>query len=93
MPYHEGMSESESPKAIEPVVEVVEKAPPSTGRGILALVGGLIGGLYLLNPTAGLIELIPDNVPIIGNLDEAAATALLIFAIREVGRNLFPDKD
>ena len=32
-----------------------------------------VGILYLLNPTAGLIELIPDNLPLVGNLDEAAA--------------------
>lgn len=82
------------PGGLRPAVEVVEKgAPPSTGRGLLAIVGGLIGGIYLLNPTAGLFELIPDNLPIVGNLDEAAATALLIFAIREIGRSFFPDKD
>ena len=32
-----------------------------------------VGLVYLLNPTAGLIELIPDNFPLVGNLDEAAA--------------------
>ena len=32
-----------------------------------------VGFLYLLNPTAGIIELIPDNLPLVGNLDEAAA--------------------
>lgn len=37
----------------------------------------VVGIVYLLNPTAGIIELIPDNFPIIGNLDEAAAGLLL----------------
>ena len=37
----------------------------------------LIGIVYLLNPTAGVIELIPDNLPLVGNLDEAAAALLV----------------
>ena len=45
---------------------------------------GLISLIYIINPTAGLLELIPDNAPFIGNLDEFAASALLIKAIRVV---------
>lgn len=37
----------------------------------------VVGLVYLLNPTAGIIELIPDNFPLVGNLDEAAAGLLL----------------
>jgi uncharacterized membrane protein YkvA (DUF1232 family) len=37
----------------------------------------LIGAVYLLNPTAGIIEIIPDNLPLVGNLDEAAAALLV----------------
>jgi len=37
----------------------------------------IIGLIYLLNPGSGVIELIPDNIPIIGNLDEAAAAFLV----------------
>lgn len=52
-----------------------------------ALVGlaGLVSAIYLLNPTAGLLELIPDNLPIVGNLDEAAAVALLISCLTYFG--------
>lgn len=50
-------------------------------RGVLAV---LIGAIYLLNPTAGFLELIPDITPFIGNLDEAGATALLLYGINEV---------
>ncbi|MBZ0296407.1 MAG: DUF1232 domain-containing protein [Anaerolineae bacterium] len=32
----------------------------------------LVAGIYLINPTAGILEFIPDNLPLIGNLDEAA---------------------
>lgn len=37
----------------------------------------IIGVVYLLNPTAGVIEFIPDNLPLVGNLDEAAAALLV----------------
>jgi len=43
---------------------------------------GVIALIYLINPTAGVIEFIPDNIPIVGNLDEFAASALLIKAIK-----------
>jgi hypothetical protein len=39
--------------------------------------------VYIINPTFGVFEFIPDNWPLIGNLDEAGATALLIWAINE----------
>ncbi len=41
---------------------------------------------YLLNLTGGIIE-IPDNLPIVGNLDEAGVTALMIKLINDL-RNL-----
>jgi|TARA_B110000438_G_scaffold272090_1_gene290519 uncharacterized membrane protein YkvA (DUF1232 family) len=53
----------------------------------VALVG-LASLIYLLNPTAGLFELIPDNFPLIGNLDEATACALALAALRYFGLDL-----
>ncbi len=50
------------------------------------LLGLMVGGLYLLNPTAGLFELIPDNLPVIGNLDEVAAMALFAGCWRSLQR-------
>lgn len=46
--------------------------------------------IYLLNPTAGIFEIIPDNVPLIGNLDEAAALATLLMCLKYFGFEL-PD--
>ena len=46
---------------------------------------GCIAGLYLMNPSLGFFELIPDVVPFIGNLDEGAATALLLMCLRYFG--------
>ena len=56
--------------------------------GIFAL--GVFCALYLLNPTAGFFELIPDTLPLIGNLDEAAAVATLLMCLRYFGFEL-PD--
>lgn len=39
---------------------------------------GVLCVLYLMNLLFGTVELIPDNVPIFGNLDEAGATAILL---------------
>ena len=49
---------------------------------------GLLSVLYLLNPTAGVFEILPDNLPFIGNLDEAAAVALLLMCLRYFGIEL-----
>lgn len=57
-------------------------------KKFLVAVSGLLGMLYLINPTAGVFELIPDNLPIIGNLDEAAAAALVLAALRYYGIDL-----
>lgn len=52
------------------------------------LLVGLLALIYLLNPTAGVFELIPDNIPLVGNLDEAAAMMLLLMCLRHFGYDL-----
>jgi len=78
--------EKETPEG-QPFVkgeEVLKKmsffTTPLSARGwpiwlIYAL--AVIGLIYILNPTAGLLEFIPDNFPIIGNLDEGIAFLLV----------------
>lgn len=46
---------------------------------------GLISTLYLVNPTAGFFELLPDNLPGLGNVDEALATVLLLRVLAYFG--------
>jgi len=53
-------------------------------RFFVALIG-LLCGFYLLNPTWGVIEFIPDNIPFVGNIDEATAAAILIACLRYFG--------
>lgn len=49
---------------------------------------GVFCVIYLLNPTLGWIEFIPDVVPIIGNIDEAGATLILINVLKYYGIDL-----
>lgn len=58
-------------------------------KAIRMVVAGLMAIIYLLNPDAGIIELIPDNIPGIGNLDEVAATILLFKVFGHFGWNPF----
>jgi len=73
-----------------PYPQETEKGKPkrSLVSGIVVSVFGVVSALYLFNPGAGVIELIPDNIPFLGNLDEAAATAMLISALAYFGLDL-----
>ncbi|MFC2173401.1 DUF1232 domain-containing protein [Acidobacteriota bacterium] len=54
-------------------------------KGILVFLLAIASVLYLLNIGAGVFEIIPDNIPFVGNLDEAGAIALLIMCLRYFG--------
>jgi uncharacterized membrane protein YkvA (DUF1232 family) len=54
-------------------------------KSLLVFLLGIFATFYLINPGAGIIELLPDNLPFIGNLDEATATALLLACLRYFG--------
>jgi uncharacterized membrane protein YkvA (DUF1232 family) len=69
-------------------IEEDSKGSRSVGKGIVVGVLGALSAVYLFNPGAGVIELIPDNFPIIGNLDEAAAAALLISCLAYFGLDI-----
>lgn len=64
-------------------------------KDILVIIILGISVLYLINPTAGIIELIPDNIPLVGNIDEGIATTLIISCLGYFGfdfGNLFNRK-
>lgn len=59
---------------------------PLSFRGIppwVIYLASLVGFGYILNPTWGVIELIPDNLPFVGNLDEGVAFTLLWYGLVE----------
>jgi uncharacterized membrane protein YkvA (DUF1232 family) len=51
---------------------------PSPSQRRWAWLGIAVSVIYLLNPDGGLFELIPDFVPVVGNLDEVGATLLFL---------------
>jgi len=57
-------------------------------KSIFVAITGLLSLLYILNPGAGVFELIPDNIPLIGNLDEATAVMVLLASLRYFGFDL-----
>ncbi len=49
----------------------------------LVYIFAILGLLYMLNPTAGFFEFIPDNIPFLGNLDEGVAMMLVLAGLVE----------
>jgi hypothetical protein len=74
------------PALVAPPAETYAQ-PNFVQKGIVLAIT-LLAGLYLVNPTMGVFELIPDNLPLIGNLDEVAATAILISGLNFFGVNI-----
>ena len=65
-----------------------------------AIIATVFSIIYLVYPSAGIFEIIPDAIPGVGSLDEATFTALLIWAISvlrgqevDVKGTLFGKKD
>lgn len=46
--------------------------------------GLAVSALYLLNPGFGVFELLPDNLPGFGNLDEGGAMLLFVACLRRL---------
>ena len=55
---------------------------------IFMVITGQLGALYLLNIGAGIFEFIPDNIPVVGNIDEAVAAVLLVNSLAYLGLDL-----
>lgn len=53
---------------------------------VLALAA--VAAIYLIYPSLGVFELIPDAIPLIGSLDEASATLILVNTFRYYGLDL-----
>ena len=57
-------------------------------KNFIVICMGIISILYLGNIGVGVIEAIPDNIPFVGNLDEAGAAVLLMMCLRYFGIDL-----
>lgn len=49
---------------------------------------GIIGLTYLLFPSLGIFELLPDSIPFIGNIDEAGALFMIMASLSYFGIKL-----
>lgn len=58
-----------------------EKRVSPLGK-IGSISGIVLSVIYLINPTAGLFELIPDALPVIGNIDEVFFAYLIFSCIQ-----------
>ncbi len=61
-------------------------ATPLSDRGVpvwLIYPLSLTGLGYLLNPTSGVFELLPDILPVVGHLDEGTAFILVWYGLLE----------
>lgn len=58
----------------------------------ISLVGLLLSGIYLANPSAGFIEFLPDNLPGVGNIDEFLATTIFLACLSRLGINILPSR-
>lgn len=56
----------------------------------VALIGAALSILYLANLTFGVVE-IPDNLPIIGNIDEVVVSGILFTCLSRLGINPIPN--
>lgn len=79
-------SSANSPGRESPPPDSPGPTPRATPPGALRAWTGLAcvaaGLAFLLNPGAGVLELVPDTAPLLGNLDEAAATAAVLVGVR-----------
>lgn len=57
-------------------------------KTLFILISGLLSALYLFNIGAGIVEIIPDNIPVAGNLDEFIASLLLLNSLAYFGLDL-----
>jgi len=57
-------------------------------KNMIIITLGAVGMLYLMFPTLGIFELIPDAIPFIGSLDEFTATVLVINTLAYYGLDL-----
>ena len=65
-----------------------ERVGKLTSKTLGHLLIFLLSIIYILNPSAGIFEFLPDNIPFIVNLDEGVATLLLLRSLKYFGFDL-----
>ena len=73
-----------SPIRVTLVTRPFMKNDQSFATGCMAVIGLIVSVLYLANLTFGILE-IPDNLPIIGNLDEVFFSGVMFASLARFG--------
>lgn len=48
-------------------------------------IAAFVAAVYLLNPSFGVFEFVPDNLPLVGNLDEAMMAVVVVGVLGHFG--------
>ena len=70
---------------LRPMDQQTEPAPNGSNNRLKNIAFAAACGLYLVYPSFSVFELIPDWIPVVGSLDEATATAGLLYALSNLG--------
>jgi uncharacterized membrane protein YkvA (DUF1232 family) len=74
---------------VEPTSNQPTVPPRSMVGNLVSVIGLVLAGIYLANPTAG-IDFIPDLIPGVGNIDEVVATTIFLACLSRLGINVLP---
>jgi len=55
---------------------------------LFSVIGLVLAGIYLANPSPGIVEFIPDIIPGVGNIDEFIATTIFLTCLSRLGINV-----
>jgi hypothetical protein len=78
-------------RATKPVVST-PAARWSFAGVMISLLGVAASGIYLANPSPGIVEFIPDIFPGVGNIDEFVASAIFLTCLSRLGINIIPGR-
>lgn len=66
------------------------KKPQGCLKRLISQIGAVLSSAYLLNLGYGIVDLIPDNLPVAGNIDEVVASLILFVCLNSLG--IGPDR-
>jgi len=68
---------------------MTENKPRGMLGAVAALFGAIASILFLANLTFGIVE-VPDNLPLVGNIDEVVVSGFLFACLSRLGVNVIP---
>ncbi len=77
-------SNGDQEEQIKQTTNIIDQIDDKQGIPWGSVILAISCGIYLLNPLAG-VDIIPDFLPVVGNLDDAGAAYLLIRSLGKIG--------